>query len=113
MHPVSALHAVSCSQAVSACGGDDGPTHGSIYSHIEWSLARLAYVRSFNSNFRFLAVSDSPVELHTLKSQGIQRRLQASFFLHGGKEQKQVTHLHGTSGTAGAIKGIMILFQHL
>ena len=68
MHPVSALHTVSCSQAVSACGGDDGPTHGSIYSHIEWSLARLAYVRSFKdvSNFRFLAVSDSPVELHSL-----------------------------------------------
>lgn len=64
MPPVSALHAVSCSQIVSACGGDYGPTHGGIYPHTEWSLARLAYVRSF----RFLAVSDSPVELHCLVS---------------------------------------------
>ena len=47
------------------------------------------------------------------KAKEFQRRLQASFSLHGGKEQKQVTHLHGASGTAGAIKGIMILFQHL
>ena len=68
MPPVSALHAVSCSQAVSACGGDNGPTCGSIYPHTEWSLARLAYVRSFKnvSNFRFLAVSDSPMEIHSL-----------------------------------------------
>ena len=47
------------------------------------------------------------------KAKKFQRRLQASFFPHGGKEQRQVTHLHGASGTASAIKGIMITVQHL
>ena len=47
------------------------------------------------------------------KAKEFQRRLQASFSHHGGKEQRQVTLLHGASGTAGVIKGIMIPFQHL
>ena len=46
------------------------------------------------------------------KAKKFQRRLQVSFSPHGGKEQKQVTHLHGASGTAGTIKEIMIPFQH-
>ena len=67
-----------------------------------------------------LLVRSGHIQLVTLRVSGIllkakefQRRLQASFSHRGGKEQRQVTLLHGTSGTAGVIKGIMIPFQHL
>ena len=47
---------------------------------------------------------DQNPRLQSVRHTYFWRWLQASFSPHWGNEQKQVTHLHGADGTAGAIK---------
>ena len=47
------------------------------------------------------------------KAWEFRKSLQVSSLPHGGKERNQATQLHGTSGVAGVIGGISILFHHL